>query len=265
MKRIFAILLLCCVLLCACARTESGTPTTTAPATDAPTESAVQPTEPNTEPPTSAPTDEPTDANAPIEEPYALCESSSTVNCYRDSQGAIWAQTIIAVTNLCDYPLFLSNATSAVLQDADGAEVAVIKNISAYPQVIATGETGYYYEETQLDLGETAELSLFPDIIAREATQEEVLLATPLTVTDDTLSESVYGGLRLTGRVAGCDGLTCISAVLFDKDAAPVGLLFTLTSINGESDFELNSFMLPEDLTAAGIADYRIYAYSYQQ
>lgn len=265
MKRIFAISLLCCLLLTACSRADGdAVPTTEPPVTEAPTASPP-PTDASAESSTDAPTDKPTDSDEPLEEPYALCEIATTANCYRDSQGAIWAQSIIAVTNVSNAPLFLNNSSSAVLQDANGTEVTVIKNISAYPQVIEPGEIGYYYEETQLDLGETTDLTLLPDIQVHEATEDELLLSAPLTVTNGALSESVYGGLRLTGHVEGCNGLTCISAVLFDENDTPLGLLFNLTSIDGESDFELNSFMLPEELTAGQVASYRVFAYAYQQ
>ena len=229
--------------------TESGEPTSA-------------PTEATTELPTEAPTTE-----APTEAPdtvvCAVAGQSATL--FRNDSGEVWLSAYVLVRNDGASPVSLPpmDLTASV----NGGTVKTLSSVTAYPNVLAAGESACYYDEARVDTDMTgaAELAF---ALAPETAAETDLVR--YTVLETQLRDSVYGGLTLTGKVkneAGEDskGMVCVAAVLYDDSGAVIGVLYAYLpdklAAGKTIDFTLDSFMLPADATAATVADIQTFAY----
>lgn len=274
-QRILIFLTLVCLLvsLAACGGTTEPTvpsaSSETEPSTQAPTET---PTEAATESPTDAPTQTPTQASTEPEEGGRFAIAYPAAQAYRLSTGEVWVQLAVAVENRSDAPLFLDYANFTLL-DESGLAVTTRTGVSAYPQVITPGETGYYYDEFSLDTAQTGELTVHWD----EAALEEAIHASDIpcvrySLGETRLLDSPYGGMDLTGVVENTaeesGQLVCIAAVLLDEQGQPLGLLYTILSqalpAGASSAFELSNTLLPSDLRAADVAEIVTFAYPLQ-
>ncbi len=187
---------------------------------------------------------------------------------YTDSIGTTWVQTIVEIMNTGSVPLYLSSS-SYDLEDADGKLIASQTLVSVYPDVLDVGERGYLYEETTLDnVSGGRELTVIPRI---DAVAAKVGLIRN-TVTDISITDESYGGIKVLGRVENmgdeAQDTTYVAIAFFDAGGAPIGLAFTILSdtlnAGDKIGFDATSLSLPESVKAASIASYTAYSYPMQ-
>lgn len=265
MKKVLTMLLALCMLLslaaCSAPPTEDELQST-AQSTEANNESkAEEPTEAPTNAPTEAPTTEPEEPSDPYEITF------SSVKTHKNSIGTIWAQAIVEIENTGSSDLFLESG-SCDFEDMEGNLVAS-KDMSVYPQIIAPGEKAYYYEETILDaLTEPADLKIIPRPEIMESTTEHITYS----VTDISITDNTYGGVKVIGRVENTteaeESMIYVAITLFNEAAEPIGLVFTILTDDlapGEKvGFEATSISLPDEVTADSVASYTAVAYPHQ-
>lgn len=256
MKRLLCLLCALCLLaLSACqpdSPVESSTPSesesssTSEPSTTLPSESTDDSTEP-----------------APVGANYELGEPKAVT--YLDAGGAVWAMGFAEVKNTGDQPLLLGYGEFE-LASKDGQRLTTIDTVSAFPQVILPGESGYYFEvvETALSAPDELKLLLKPDIQPAEAA------CIRYEITESRLRDSPYGGVELLGAIQGGENapenaMACVAALLFDANGAFLGLVSTMLIDSPQADaeavFAAQSFKLPGELKASDVAETRIYAY----
>ncbi len=259
MKRSILILLACVLaLLCACA----ANPEPTEPQGS----SSAAPSEPSSEPVPS--TEESSSAPSKTEPPTASFKvTDQRLNVYRNRAEEFWGQVISAVQNTGDAPIYLQDSTFHIT-DAEGKSLASDTTVSAYPQVVAPGETGYYYAETYLETESAEELMLeFTPQVSVSAQQ-----AVAYTVENPDLQDSRYGGMELRVTLSNSTAQDtrhyCVAVLLFDAEGKLLGQFYDVPSVKvpagGSAVLELSSYMLPDTVTKAEIADYRILAYELQ-
>ena len=259
MKRSILILLACVLaLLCACA------------AKPEPTELqgsfSAAPSEPSSEPVPS--TEESSSAPSKTEPPTASFKvTDQRLNVYRNRAEEFWGQVIAAVQNTDDAPIYLQNCTFRIT-DTEGKPLASDTTVSAYPQIVAPGETGYYYAETYLETESAEGLTLeFTPQVSVSAQK-----AVAYTVENPDLQDSRYGGMELRVTLSNSTAQDtrhyCVAVLLFDAEGKLLGQFYDVPSVKvpagGSAVLELSSYMLPDTVTKAEIADYRILAYELQ-
>ena len=176
-------------------------------------------------------------------------------------------QTIVPVTNTGKVNLYVDGG-SFDMEGADGSLIGVQNYVSAFPQILAPGETGYIYENTSPEtaLEETPSIVPHPDI--SEATVDLIRY----DVTDVSVADREYGGINVIGRVTNNTGedasLVYVAIALYDADGAVVDVVFTVLTdglaAGAQMGFEASSFSLPENVTAEQVADYSVWAYPMQ-
>ena len=259
MKRSILILLACVLaLLCACA----AKPEPTEPQGS----SSAAPSEPSSEPVPS--TEESSSAPSKTEPPTASFKvTDQRLNVYRNRAEEFWGQVITAVQNTGDAPIYLQDSTFHIT-DAEGKSLASDTTVSAYPQIVAPGETGYYYAETYLETESAEGLTLeFTPQVSVSAQQ-----AVAYTVENPDLQDSRYGGMELRVTLSNSTAQDtrhyCVAVLLFDAEGSLLGQFYDVPSVKvpagGSAVLELSSYMLPDTVTKAEIADYRILAYELQ-
>lgn len=259
MKRSILILLACVLaLLCACA----AKPEPTEPQGS----SSAAPSEPSSEPVPS--TEESSSAPSKTEPPTASFKvTDQRLNVYRNRAEEFWGQVIAVVQNTGDAPIYLQNSTFHIT-DAEEKSLASDTTVSAYPQIVAPGETGYYYAETYLETESAEGLMLeFTPQVSVSAQQ-----AVAYTVENPDLQDSRYGGMELRVTLSNSTAQDtrhyCVAVLLFDAEGKLLGQFYDVPSVKvpagGSAVLELSSYMLPDTVTKAEIADYRILAYELQ-
>lgn len=216
---------------------------------------------------------QPEEDSTPVEEikpagpVYEITHQNAKV--WVNSIGTTWVQTIIEITNTGSENLYLSPG-SYDLEDSDGNLVTSRSTVSTYPDVLAPGEKGYMYEETTLDdYSGDGNLTVLPrpDI---ELAKVDLIR---YDVTDVTVSNDTYSGVKVLGRVENTtdetgDGMIYIVAFFYDESGTPIGSAFTILTDTLESGakvgFEFSGFSLPDDITADSVASNIIYAYPSQ-
>ena len=259
MKRSVLLLLACVLtLLCACA----AKPEPTEPQES----SSAAPSESSTEPAPS--TEESGSASSETEPATASFEvTDRRLNVYRNRAEEFWGQVITAVQNTGDAPIYLQDSTFRIT-DAEEKSLASDTTVSAYPQIVAPGETGYYYAETYLETESAEGLMLeFTPQVSVSAQQ-----AVAYTVENPDLQDSRYGGMELRVTLSNSTAQDtrhyCVAVLLFDAEGKLLGQFYDVPSVKvpagGAAGLELSSYMLPDTVTKAEIADYRILAYELQ-
>jgi len=190
----------------------------------------------------------------------------TSVVLHEDSIGSVWADIIAEVSNTGTIDLYLSSG-SIDLEDGNGDLVDVLNLVSVYPQVISPGEKAYYFENTIIDdvsETETLNLVLHPEI--EEATIEK----SSFPVTDVTLSNDEYSGIEATGRVENTsdedESMLYVVIVLFGSDDKPMAVLLSIDDVDAgvKQGFTASALSISDDITAASVTRYEVYAYSYQ-
>lgn len=263
MKRYLVMPLLCVLVLlvCACAAKPEPQESSSAPEPSTAAPSSAAPESSQTEPPPSTEESVPPASETP-EIAYETVDQR--LNPYRNMVGEAWAQVISAVRNTGETPLLLESSPFQV-RSKDGTAVASDSRVSAYPQVIAPGETGYYYVETYLETEDLDGLTLEFTPKVSEAAGEQLFFST----TETSLRDSRYGGMELVGMIRNSTQADakhyCIAVLLFDAEGRLAGQFSDVPSevlkASATQHFELSSFMLPDTLKAADVAEYSVLAY----
>ena len=186
---------------------------------------------------------------------------------YTDSINTTWAQVSVPVTNTGDRNLYLGAGTMD-LEDAAGHLVDSLSLVGFYPQVLAPGETGWYYEETTLDAAPSSELTVVPHVDIKEATVECIRYE----ASDLSFADEEFGGIKATGRITNtttADGsLVYVVLFLFDSEENLVGQTFTI--LDGELKagdtigFSTQTFGSNDAINVDSITGYRLFAYPEQ-
>ncbi len=187
------------------------------------------------------------------------------VKTWVNSIGTPYAQIIVGVKNTGNSNLYLSSGTMD-LEDSSGALFASRNLVSVFPEIIAPGETAYYYEEAMLDSPAPSELTVIPHIDVEEAYIDMVRCP----VSDVTVGTTNYGEIKIMGRVENTTGedqqMLYVSVTLFGSDGNPLGHVFNILEVASEEKigFECVSLCFPENITADDVASYTAFAYPFQ-
>lgn len=187
------------------------------------------------------------------------------VKTWVNSIGSPYAQIIVGVKNTGTANLYLS-AGDIDLENSDGSLFSVVNLVSVFPEIIAPGETAFYYEEVLLDAPADSELTAIPHIDVEEAYIDMIRYP----VTDVTVDETGYGEIKVIGRVENNTNedqtMLYVSAMLFDSNGDPLGHVFNILNVAaGEKvGFECVSLSLPEEVSVSDVASYSVVAYPMQ-
>ena len=202
------------------------------------------------------------------QQPEATSNYETTVypvKTWINSIGSPYAQIIVGVKNTGAANLYLS-AGDIDLENSDGSLFSVVNLVSAFPEIIAPGETAFYYEEVLLDAPANSELTAIPHIDVEEAYID--MIRCP--VTDVTVGETGYGEIKVMGRVENTTNedqtMLYVSAMLFDANGDPLGHVFNILEVGaGEKvGFECVSLSFPEGVSVSDVASYSVVAYPVQ-
>lgn len=191
------------------------------------------------------------------------------ISFHQDSIGTIWSQAIVEVANTGNDDLYLDRSSYELVSE-DGTIIHTTSNVfTPYPQIIGPGEKGYYYEENMMDAGTPTDgISITPHISAKTSQSENIRLEVSAT----EIYDKEMGGIDLHGKIRNTTGVEQsninVVAILFDGNGQPIGQLWTILMNpihpDEEIGFELEPMSLPDDITKASIADYKVYAYPEQ-
>ena len=194
---------------------------------------------------------------------YSVGETSVVV--WKDSIDTNWVKVAIPVTNTGNTNLYLSTS-SVDIETADGSLAATLSLVSAYPTVIAPGETAYYFDETTYDDTETEGLKVVPHVKAEKAQVDLIRFG----LSDLKVEDTEYFGAHVIGRVenttAESDSMIYVVANLYDADGRFIGQQFTILTDDlapGEKvGFKTSS--LSWDISAADVGSYEVFAFPLQ-
>ncbi len=186
------------------------------------------------------------------------------VRAYQDMGGSVFILGIVEVENTGSSQLSFSGG-SMDFEDEAGNLLSAEKMVSAYPSILLPGEKGYLYCQSYYENAIPESIKM----VARlkiEATNAECVR---LKTTDVGIQDKTYGGVTILGRVENTTDETQsffqVAAVLYDETDTPIAVIPDLISEEvqpGEKiGFELQSFFLPEDVTAEKVSCVVVYAY----
>ena len=151
------------------------------------------------------------------------------VSFYRDSISDLIGQSIVEIENTGSSNLYL-DFSSYELTAEDGTIIHTTSgSFTPAPQVIEPGEKGYYYEEQLMDDQTPTEgITITPHINASTAKVDNVRLE----VSNTEVYDKDMGSVDLHGKVKNTTGAAqtdiCVTAVLFNENAEPIGQLSTV-------------------------------------
>lgn len=218
-----------------------------------------------TEPASSAATASPTEEKSfGTESAMAYEITYQNARVYQNQVGLVFFQGIVEIENTGSTNLAL-NSCAMDFEDATGNLLAAEKSVYAYPDILLPGEKGYLY--CQMNYESTMPVTI--SMIVRPKVEETDSIPVRLAVSDVSVSGTNYEEIRILGRIENTtdqtQSLYHIAAVLFDKNQIPVAIISNLFSEEieqgDEVGFELESFFLPQDITAETVSDVLIYAY----
>ena len=199
-------------------------------------------------------------------EAYEITYAKATT--WVDILGTVWVQGLVEVTNTGTEPLYL-NPGAFDLEDSDGRLVKSVSLVSAFPDVIASGEKAYYYEETVLEIDKAIDLVILPRVSVEKAKVDLIRF----DITDLELSDGSFGGgLTARGRIENATDekhdLIYVAVVLFDGSNTPIGLLFTIImedlNPGDRIGFEMSEFSMLRDISVNDVHSYIAYGYPLQ-
>lgn len=218
-------------------------------------------TEATTQPPQTSPTEttEPTTIPEPTGEVhtvyYEMTHSSARIE--RDSVGNLWLNVMISFMNKSEETISLPYSTIYIY--ANGEEVMQLEDVMCYPQILEPGETGYYFEQRQVDLDESLELTAETSPNVERANGMIKYAVEDIQLRDSAFGVEVYGMYQTEEAVS---GLMCAAVVLFDLEGKPFAVLSDYFDAS-EKEFILSSDKLPEGLRVSDISSYIAYVYPY--
>ncbi len=202
-------------------------------------------------------------ASEAAEAEYTIGDTVASVST--DSIGSKYIQVYFTVKNTGKVNLFLESG-SADIENSSGSLEDTVDMISAYPNVIKPGETGYYYERTLYDGDATSGLKA----IAHPDVEKASVDCIRYSVSDVSVKDEQYSGAKVIGRVENTTDEKSetveVAAILFDKNNKLIGVEYTYLddglAAGDKRAFECSP--LRTDLKASNIATYKVYAYPNQ-
>lgn len=196
----------------------------------------------------------------------SIALGEAKVKTFKNSIGTVWVQVIASIENTGNCNVYLSNC-KADLESSDGTLLDTI-TLEPYPQIIAPGETAYYYRETTLDISEPENINADVRPDAYEADVDQILFR----VSDVALSEDDYRDIKVVGRVENetADDYSFVYVVVVLRDASgdPVGIIYTILDEDlpaGEKiGWKASEYVLPDDISMDIVESWDVYAYPYQ-
>ena len=176
-----------------------------------------------------------------------------------------WMKIAVPVTNTGEADLYIKSCT-ADIETKSGQLLQSVSYVGCNPEWLKPGETGYYYKETTCDFTET-DVKVSFNVAVEKAVADIIRY----DVSDVTISDDTYGGIKIIGRVTNntketaklaevvinmfdSDGkLICSSSTYIRNDIAP----------GGKDSFSMSSYAF-KDISASDVASYEIYAYPNQ-
>jgi len=138
------------------------------------------------------------------------------------------AQIIITVVNTGDAPLLLSHS-SYDIEDKDGKIIASSSRVKAFPQIISSGENGYYFDIIRIDgWSDVASFKVLPRLNVSPTYLDsiridvsEFYLNNPFPHVSTT---SVLG--RVENNTKEMQSNIRVAAIMFDKNEQPIGAIY---------------------------------------
>ncbi|MBR7033426.1 MAG: FxLYD domain-containing protein [Clostridia bacterium] len=196
-------------------------------------------------------------------EDYSIGETN--VSVWQDSIETEWVKVAVPVTNTGNANLYLETGTIDI-EYSDGSLAQTLSMVSVYPQVIAPGETAYYFEETMYDGTDTEGLKLVPHVKAEKAKVDLIRFE----VSDLQLKDEDFFGVKVIGRVMNNtdkdESMVYVVANLFDAEGKLIGQQFDILtdSLAAGDKIGFETSYLSSDLEVSDVANYEVIAFPYQ-
>ncbi len=194
---------------------------------------------------------------------YAL--GDAVVSVTTDSIGSKYVQVYFSVKNTGKVNLYLGSG-SADIENSEGSLEDTVSSISAYPDILKPGETGYYFERTLYDGTATTGLKAIAHVDIEKASADCIRYK----VSDISIKDEQYLGAKVIGRVENTTdeegSMVEVAALLFDTNGGLIGVEFTYLdgsfAAGDKKSFECSS--LNTSLKASDVSKYEVYAYPTQ-
>jgi len=203
----------------------------------------------------------------PVKEEAAWEVGEAGVKVWTDSIGTQWIQIIVPVTNTGTKDLFVSDCKIDV-EDSSEHLLDSIDYVEGYPQIIQSGETAWYYEETTFDGDASGGVNVLPHVSVKESKTKCIRLG----VSDLDIKDSGYGDLTVTGRVENTtdeeQSSVYIVAFMYDSEGKLIAQAYDIMmdpiAAGDKMGFSMSTFSVPDDVTLDSVANYEVIAFPYQ-
>ncbi len=194
---------------------------------------------------------------------YKLGKSYSKIE--KDSIGSVYITVAYEVINSGKVAVFLKDGT-ADIENKDGSLIDTVENITACPQILKPGETGWYFERTLFDGKTVNDIKSVPHPNVEKSSDECIRF----NVSDTKLNEEQYLGVKTIGRIenqtkSDYDSVI-VSVNMFDSNGKVINKEYTYIDegikAGEKKSFEISS--LNTKLKASDVSKYEVYAYPSQ-
>lgn len=183
-----------------------------------------------------------------------------------NSIGSPYLQGVVVIENTGNTNLFLNDATFDV-EDENGNLIASRGYINAYPQIIAPGERGVYFEEMNIDTLDTSKsYKLIPYLDVEKATVNLIRL----NYSDVKIQEGSYGiYIDVLGRIHNTTkndySSALVAVICYDSNGKVIDVIYSYETCKaGEKrGFEI-SHHPTFDISVSDISRYDVYVYPHQ-
>ncbi len=183
-----------------------------------------------------------------------------------NSIGSPYLQGVVVIENTGNTNLFLNDATFDV-EDENGNLIASRGYINAYPQIIAPGERGVYFEEMNIDSLDTSKsYKLIPYLDVEKATVNLIRL----NYSDVKIQEGSYGiYIDVLGRIHNTTkndySSALVAVICYDSNGKVIDVIYSYETCKaGEKrGFEI-SHHPTFDISVSDISRYDVYVYPHQ-
>lgn len=183
-----------------------------------------------------------------------------------NSIGTPYIQGVVVVKNTGNTNLYLGYAQFDI-EDETGKLVASRRSVDGYPQVLAPGETGVYFDEISVENLDPAKMyNIEAHLDVKKATVDLIRLQySDIDIHDDNHQLYIYILGRVTNQTKKDYSSAKIVAICYDADGKIIAVPFTYGEFAAG---ETKGFQMAEHSmfgnTSADIARYEIYVYPHQ-
>lgn len=186
---------------------------------------------------------------------------------WKDTIDTTWGCGFVGVKNTGSTNLFMESGRFDI-ENADGTLATTEDYINVYPQVIAPGETAWYYMCTTVDgLSVGGEYTIVPKVNAKLATVDLIRYG----VSEVNVTDTQYLGIEVTARIENTSAedvsMPKVAAILFSSNGNPLACMMTYgdeLDPGEKQGVKATALAYPPDISAADVASYEIYAYPEQ-